>query len=61
MVVYLPEYGTLMLVVTRNRHGNLEVLATNDLGTDLTTIVCRKRSRWSVENPFQGCQATERP
>ena len=41
-------YGTLRLVVTRNRHGNYEVLATNDLSSDLTTIVQRKRHRWSV-------------
>ncbi|HID83595.1 MAG TPA: hypothetical protein EYP54_00480 [Anaerolineales bacterium] len=34
--------------MTRNRHGNLEVLATNDLDSDLTTLVLRKRSRWPV-------------
>jgi hypothetical protein len=45
LVAYLPQYGTLRLVVTRNRHGNYEVLATNDLGCDLTTMVRRKRSR----------------
>lgn len=38
MVAYLPKYGTLRLVVTRNRHGNVEVLATNDLDSDLTTL-----------------------
>lgn len=53
VVAYLPKYGTLRLVVTRNRHGNYEVLATNDLGSDLTTIVKRKRSRWSVETLFR--------
>ena len=42
-------YGTLRLVVTRNRHGDLELLATNDLGGDLTTIVRRKGSRWSAD------------
>jgi hypothetical protein len=46
VVAYLPKYGTLRLVVTRNRHGNLEVLETDDLEGDLTTIVHRKRSRW---------------
>lgn len=50
---YLPKYGQLRLVVTRNRHGNYEVLATNDLDTDLSTIVLRKRSRWSVETLFR--------
>ena len=53
IVAYLPSYGTLRLVVTRNRHGNVEVLATNDLGSSLTTIVLRKRSRWSVETLFR--------
>jgi putative transposase len=50
---YLPKYGTLRLVVTRNRHGNVEVLATNDLDSSLTTIVLRKRSRWSIETLFR--------
>jgi hypothetical protein len=53
IVAYLPKYGTLRLVVTRNRHGNVEVLATNDLDSDLTTIVLRKRSRWSIETLFR--------
>ena len=53
IVAYLPKYGTLRLVVTRNRHGNIEVLATNDLDSDLTTIVRRKRSRWSIETLFR--------
>lgn len=51
--VYAPSYGELRLVVTRNRHGNLEYLASNDLGADLTTMVGRKRSRWSVETVFR--------
>ena len=50
--VYTPKYGTLRLVVTRNRHGNSEYLVTNDRSADLTTIVLRKRSRWSVETLF---------
>jgi hypothetical protein len=53
IVAYLPKYGTLRLVVTRNRHGNVEVLATNDLDSDLTTIVLRKRRRWSIETLFR--------
>ena len=42
----------LRLVVTRNRHGNLEPLVTNDLEADLTRVVERKLSRWSVETIF---------
>ena len=53
IVAYLPKYGTIRLVVTKNRHGNVEVLATNDLVSDLTTIVLRKRSRWSIETLFR--------
>ncbi len=53
IVAYLPKYGHLRLVVTRNRHGNYETLATNDLESDLTTIVLRKRSRWSIETLFR--------
>ena len=53
VVAYLPKYGALRLVVTRNRHGNYEVLATNDLDGDLSTVVLRKRSRWFVETLFR--------
>ena len=53
IMAYLPKYGTIRLVVTKNRHGNVEVLATNDLASDLTTIVLRKRSRWSIETLFR--------
>jgi hypothetical protein len=41
------------LVVTRNRHGNLEPLVTNDLDADLSRVVARKHSRWSVETIFR--------
>lgn len=51
--VYAPSYGTLRLVVTRNRHGNYEYLVSNALGADLTTMVRRKRARWSVETVFR--------
>jgi hypothetical protein len=51
--VYAPKYGCLRLVVTRNRHGNHEYIATNDLEADLTTIVERKVSRWSIETLFR--------
>ncbi len=51
--VYAPKYGQVRLVVTRNRHGNYEYLVSNDLQADLTTMVQRKRSRWSVETVFR--------
>ncbi len=50
--VYAPKYGHLRLVVTRNRQGNYEYLVSNDLQADLTTMVQRKRSRWSIETIF---------
>jgi hypothetical protein len=53
ITVYAPKYGTLRLVVTKNRHGNYECIVSNDLGADLTTIVLRKRSRWSIETAFR--------
>jgi hypothetical protein len=51
--VFAPSYGMLRLVVTRNRHGNLEPLVTNALDADLTRVVCHKFSRWSVETVFR--------
>jgi SRSO17 transposase len=51
--IYAPKYGRLRLVVTKNRHGNFEYLVSNDLLADLTTLVVRKRSRWSVETVFR--------
>ena len=51
--VYAPKYGVLRLVVTRNRHGNYEYIVSNDLTADLTTMVLRKHSRWSVETVFR--------
>lgn len=51
--VYAPKYGSLRLVVTRNRHGNHECIVTNELGADLTSVVERKRSRWSIETLFR--------
>ena len=50
---YAPKYGNLRLVVTRNRHSNHEYLVTNDSEADLTTVVMRKRSRWSIETIFR--------
>jgi hypothetical protein len=53
IVAYLPKYGTVRLVVTKNRHGNFEVLVTNALDSDPSQIVRRKRQRWSVETLFR--------
>jgi Transposase DDE domain len=53
VTVYAPKYGPLRLVVTRNRHGNCECLATSDLTADLSRVVARKQSRWSVETIFR--------
>jgi SRSO17 transposase len=51
--LYAPKYGSLRLVVTRNRHGNYEYIVTNDPGADLTTVVLRKVSHWSIETLFR--------
>jgi SRSO17 transposase len=51
--VYAPKYGALRLVVTRNRHGNHEYIVTNDQGADLTSLIGRKMSRWSIETLFR--------
>jgi hypothetical protein len=51
--VYAPKYGHIRLVVTRNRHGNYEYLVSNDLQAELTKMVLRKRSRWSIETVFR--------
>jgi hypothetical protein len=53
LTVFAPKYGHLRLVVTRNRHGNYEYLVSNDRRLDLTSMVQRKRSRWSVETVFR--------
>jgi hypothetical protein len=51
--VYAPALGQVRLVVLRNEHGNFEYLVTNDLATDLSTLVARKRSRWRIETIFR--------
>ncbi len=53
VTVYAPKYGRLRLVVTKNRHGNYEYIVSNHLGADLTTLVQRKHSRWSIETVFR--------
>jgi DDE superfamily endonuclease len=52
VTVYAPRHGTVRLVVTRNRHGNHDYLVTSELTADLTTVIGRKRNRWSVETLF---------
>lgn len=51
--VYAPKYGLLRLVVTKNRHSNHEYVVTGNPQADLTTVIERKRSRWSVETIFR--------
>lgn len=51
--VYLPGYGSVRLVVTKNGLGRWTYIVTNDRQTDLTTIVQRKRSRWDIETLFR--------
>jgi hypothetical protein len=51
--VYAPSLGQVRLVVLRNEHGNYEYLVTDDLATDLTLLVHRKRSRWRIETIFR--------
>lgn len=51
--VCAPKLGVVRLVVTKNRHGNYEYIVSNDLRADLTSMVLRKRSRWSVETIFR--------
>lgn len=51
--VYAPKFGTLRLVVARNSHGNYEYTASNEHSADLTRLVGRRRSRWSIETVFR--------
>jgi hypothetical protein len=51
--VYAPSFGHLRLVVARNSHGNYEYTASNEHAADLTRLVARRRSRWSVETVFR--------
>ena len=51
--VFAPKYGEMRLVVTRNSHGNYEYIVSNDIRADLSTLVKRKRSRWSIETIFR--------
>lgn len=49
LTVYAPALGQARLVVLKNEHANFEYLVTNDRATDLSTLVCRKRSRWRIK------------
>jgi Transposase DDE domain len=51
--VYAQKYGILRLVVTRNRHSNYEYVVSGNPQADLTSVIERKRSRWSVETLFR--------
>ncbi len=53
ITVYAPKFGVVRLVVARNRHGNYQYIASNDLSADLSTMVHRKWSRWSIETIFR--------
>lgn len=51
--VYLPGYGSVRLVVTKNGDGRWSYIVTNDFQADVTTIVRRKQSRWNIETLFR--------
>jgi hypothetical protein len=53
LCVYLPGYGSVRLVVTKDGHGRWTYIVTNDMQADVTTIVQRKRSRWNIETLFR--------
>jgi hypothetical protein len=47
--VYLPEYGTVRLVVATNGQGGLDFIVSNDQHRRGKSLVHRKRSRWDIE------------
>lgn len=51
--VWLPGYGSLRLVVTKNGRGKCEYIVTNAWHLDVTRIVLLKRSRWNIETLFR--------
>lgn len=51
--VYLPGYGSVRLVVTKNGDGRWSYIVTNDFQADVTTIVRRKQNRWNIETLFR--------
>ena len=54
--VYLPEYGQVRLVVTKDGQGRYEYLVTNKLDADLTWVVMAKCLRWDIEVLFRGAK-----
>jgi len=50
---YLPEYGTVRLVVATNGQGGLDYIVSNDLHRRGKSLVHRKRSRWDIETSFR--------
>ena len=52
--VYLPEYGIVRLVLTKDGEGRTEYVVTNKLDADLTWAVMAKRLRWDIEVFFRG-------
>jgi len=51
--VYLPEYGTVRLVVATNGQGGLDFIVSNDQHRRGKSLVHRKRSRWDIETSFR--------
>ena len=51
--VYLPEYGTVRLVVATNGRGGLDSIVSNDQHRRGKSLVHRTRSRWDIETSFR--------
>jgi len=51
--VYLPQYGSVRLVVATNGMGDLDYIVSNDLHRREKVLVYRKRSRWDIEMCFR--------
>jgi hypothetical protein len=51
--VYLPQYGSVRLVVATNGMGDLDYIVSNDLHRRGKVLVYRKRSRWDIETCFR--------
>ena len=51
--IFLPSYGSLRLVVTKNARGKSEFILTNAWHLDVVAIITWKRSRWDIETLFR--------
>ncbi len=51
--VYLPQYGSVRLVVATNGMGDLDYIVSNDLHRRGKGLVHRKRRRWDIETCFR--------